>query len=128
MAWAGMDTATMDLEGGRDAFDISGNPIAREDKSGTPVTAPKYSPTYLQHLTYFITYQLGYMYFRYLMWNFAGRQNDIPSTGESDHGNFITGYPLIDNLMLGDQSKLPPSAGKANPGHNVYYLLPFGLA
>lgn len=84
-------------------------------------------PTYIENLRYFTSYQVFYMYLRYLLWNFVGRQNDFHSTGEINHGNFITGLGLIDAAMLGDQSKLPTEIGKENPGHNVYYGIPFLL-
>ena len=63
------------------------------------------------------------MYWRYFMWNFAGRQNDIQSSGEIEHGNWITGIPFIDNLLYGDQNMLPQEL-KDNKGHNVFYCLP----
>ena len=64
------------------------------------------------------------MYWRYFMWNFAGRQNDLQGMGEITHGNWISGYSFIDNPRLGDQSLLPDDLGKGNKGHNVFYLLP----
>ena len=66
------------------------------------------------------------MYWRYFMWNFAGRQNGIQGNGELEHGNWISGIPLIDNPRLGDQSKLPDEL-KNDKGHNVYYMLPLLL-
>ena len=66
------------------------------------------------------------MYWRYFMWNFAGRQNDIQSSGEIEHGNWITGIPFIDNLLYGDQNMLPQEL-KDNKGHNVFYCLPLIL-
>ena len=66
------------------------------------------------------------MYWRYFMWNFAGRQNDLQGNGELEHGNWITGIPFIDNLRLGDQSLLPDEL-KENKGHNVFYCLPLIL-
>ena len=65
-------------------------------------------------------------YWRYFMWNFAGRQNDIQSSGEIEHGNWITGIPFIDNLLYGDQNMLPQEL-KDNKGHNVFYCLPLIL-
>lgn len=81
-------------------------------------------PTFGQNLRYFITYQLGHMYWRYFMWNFAGRQNDLQGNGEVNRGNWISGIPMIDNPRLGDQSLLPPDIGSENKGHNVFYMLP----
>ena len=67
------------------------------------------------------------MYWRYFMWNFAGRQNDIQGMGEITQGNWISGIPVIDNLRLGDQTLLPGDYGKGNKGHNVFYMLPLLL-
>ncbi len=86
-------------------------------------------PTFWENIKFFWSYQVNFMYWRYFMWNFSGRQNDIQSHGELIHGNWITGIPVIDNIMLGDQDLLPDSL-KANKGHNRYFMLPFllGLA
>jgi hypothetical protein len=86
-------------------------------------------PTFGDNLKFFFRYQIGHMYFRYFMWNFAGRQNDIQGHGEIHKGKWICGIPLIDNPRLGDQSKLP-EIYKNNKGRNKYYLLPLllGLA
>ncbi len=86
-------------------------------------------PTMLENIRFFLSYQVNFMYWRYFMWNFAGRQNDIQGNGEWEHGNWISGIPFIDNLRIGDQSKLP-SELKNNKGHNVFYCLPLilGLA
>lgn len=83
-------------------------------------------PTQWDNIKFFFSYQLNFMYWRYFMWNFAGRQNDIQSSGEIEHGNWITGIPSIDNLMYGDQSMLPQEL-KDNKGHNVFYCLPLLL-
>ncbi len=83
-------------------------------------------PTQLENLRFFLSYQCNFMYWRYFMWNFAGRQNDIQGHGEPEHGNWITGISFIDNMRLGDQSKLP-DALKENKGHNVFYCLPLLL-
>lgn len=83
-------------------------------------------PTQLENIRFFLSYQCNFMYWRYFMWNFTGRQNDIQGHGEPEHGNWITGIPFIDNMRLGDQSKLP-DALKENKGHNVFYCLPLLL-
>ncbi|WP_281698036.1 DUF2723 domain-containing protein [Hallella colorans] len=83
-------------------------------------------PTQLENIRFFLSYQCNFMYWRYFMWNFAGRQNDIQGHGEPEHGNWITGIPFIDNMRLGDQNKLP-DALKENKGHNVFYCLPLLL-
>ncbi|WP_294589241.1 DUF2723 domain-containing protein [uncultured Phocaeicola sp.] len=84
-------------------------------------------PTQWENIKFFFIYQLNYMYWRYFMWNFAGRQNDIQGQGgEIEHGNWITGIPFIDKALVGDQSLLP-SELKNNKGHNVFYCLPLIL-
>ena len=83
-------------------------------------------PSQIENLKFFFSYQCNWMYWRYFMWNFAGRQNDIQSHGELEHGNWITGIPFIDNARLGDQSTLPDDL-KENKGHNVFYCLPLLL-
>ena len=83
-------------------------------------------PTQLENLRFFLSYQCNFMYWRYFMWNFAGRQNDLQGNGETEHGNWITGFDWFDNWRLGDQSKLPDEL-KANKGHNVFYCLPLLL-
>lgn len=84
-------------------------------------------PTFAQNMSYFLNYQLNHMYWRYFMWNFAGRQNDLQSNGEDNRGNWISGIPFIDNARLGDQSLLPDDIGRDNKGHNVFYMLPLLL-
>ena len=89
-------------------------------------TKTDYCPTFGENLRFFFSYQVNFMYWRYFMWNFAGRQNDLQSSGELTKGNWISGIPFIDNAMLGDQSKLPSDL-RDNKGHNVYYFLPLIL-
>ena len=88
---------------------------------------PVWKPGFDVNLRYFVNYQLNHMYWRYFMWNFAGRQNDIQGNGEPHLGNWISGIPAIDNARLGDQSALPDEFGKGNKGHNVFYMLPLIL-
>ena len=83
-------------------------------------------PTFGENLKFFVSYQVNFMYWRYFLWNFAGRQNDIQGNGELEHGNWITGFSFIDNAMLGDQSKLPSDL-RENKGHNVFYCMPLIL-
>ena len=83
-------------------------------------------PTQMENLRFFLSYQCNFMYWRYFMWNFAGRQNDLQGNGELEHGNWITGFTWFDNWRLGDQSKLPDDL-KENKGHNVFYCLPLLL-
>ena len=94
------------------------------DRCGEPVMVKM--PTQMENIRFFLSYQCNFMYWRYFMWNFAGRQNDIQGNGEPEHGNWITGISFIDNWMLGDQSKMPAEL-KANKGHNVFYCLPLLL-
>ena len=82
-------------------------------------------PTFGQNMRFFIDYQCNWMYWRYFMWNFVGRQNDIESQGELDHGNWISGISAIDNARLGDQDNIPPCL--QNPGRTTYYFLPLIL-
>ena len=83
-------------------------------------------PSQIDNIRFFLSYQCNFMYWRYFMWNFAGRQNDIQGNGEPEHGNWITGFPFIDNALYGDQSKMPDDL-KANKGHNVFYCMPLIL-
>ena len=85
-------------------------------------------PTFGENLKFFFTYQLNHMYWRYFLWNFAGRQNDILNeNGEQTAGNWLTGFPLLDNYRLGDQSLLPAEKSRDNAGHNIYYCIPLLL-
>ncbi len=83
-------------------------------------------PTFIENMRFFFSYQLNFMYWRYFMWNFSGRQNDIQGHGEIDHGNWITGFDFIDEMMIGSQKDLPSELAN-NKGHNVYYMLPLLL-
>ena len=86
-----------------------------------------WQPSFWDSLKYFFNYQLNHMYWRYFMWNFAGRQNDIQGNGEPHIGNWISGYSFIDTPRLGDQSLLPEEYTTGNAGHNVFYMLPLLL-
>ncbi len=94
------------------------------DRCGEPMTVKV--PSQFENIRFFLSYQCNFMYWRYFMWNFAGRQNDIQGNGELEHGNWITGIPFIDNARLGDQ-KLLPDELKENKGHNVFYCMPLIL-
>lgn len=83
-------------------------------------------PSQFDNIRFFLSYQCNFMYWRYFMWNFAGRQNDIQGNGEPEHGNWITGFSFIDDSLYGDQSKLPDDL-KENKGHNVFYSMPLIL-
>ncbi|MBD5347039.1 MAG: DUF2723 domain-containing protein [Bacteroides sp.] len=118
-------------EGYRDWAGYKGSPVEATiyvDANGEPIQKQlKNKPTFAENLSFFINYQLNHMYWRYFMWNFAGRQNDIQGNGEVNHGNWISGIPFIDNPRLGDQSLLPPYEGSENKGHNVFFMLPLLL-
>jgi len=103
--------------------DISGSEVMY-DRCGEMVTVKM--PSQLENLRFFISYQCNFMYWRYFMWNFAGRQNDLQGNGELEHGNWLSGWSWLDNLRLGDQDLLPDEL-KENKGHNVYYMLPLLL-
>ena len=103
---------------------VEGRQVPYDDPTGR-VSSVK-MPTQFENLKFFLSYQMNFMYWRYFMWNFAGRQNDIQSFGEKEHGNWITGIGFLDNARLGDQSLLPDSL-KNNKGHNVFYCLPLLL-
>lgn len=83
-------------------------------------------PSFADNISFMFTYQFGYMYWRYFMWNFVGRQDDIQGQGTELHGNWISGIPFIDSVKLGPQDNLPSDAVN-NKGRNVYYFLPFIL-
>lgn len=90
--------------------------------NGKSITRPSFG----NNMKFFFNYQLGYMYWRYFMWNFSGRQNDIQGTGNVMNGNWITGIKFIDEMRLGNQSELPDTL-KSEKANNKYYLLPFLL-
>ncbi|WP_106831746.1 glycosyltransferase family 117 protein [Parabacteroides pacaensis] len=102
---------------------VKGTPVTY-NKCGEDVTVMQ--PTFLENLRFFFTYQLNFMYWRYFMWNFSGRQNDIQGHGEVNHGNWITGIKFIDEFLVGPQDDMPDYIAK-NKGHNVYYMLPLLL-
>ena len=84
-------------------------------------------PTFMENLHYFFSYQLNYMYWRYFLWNFVGRQDDIQAEGVTlTHGNWLSGIALIDELYLGPQDNLPAEM-ENNRARNTYYFLPFIL-
>lgn len=103
---------------------IKGTRISTTDEKGEQVTLVK--PTFFENLSFFFKYQLGYMYFRYFLWNFSGRQNDVQGQGGILHGNWITGIPFFDSFRLGPQKDLPSSL-TSNKGRNRYFMLPLLL-
>ena len=103
---------------------FKGHPVKARTRTGEMETI--YKPTFGENLTFFFKYQLGHMYWRYFMWNFSGRQNDIQGHGEVTKGNWISGIPFIDDARLGPQENLPDYLAN-NKAHNKYYMLPFLL-
>lgn len=83
-------------------------------------------PTQWENFKFFVTYQLNFMYWRYFLWNFVGRQNDLQGQGEIEHGNWMTGISFIDRFLIGNPD-LYPDELKSNKGRNVYYGLPLLL-
>ncbi|MGB1186071.1 MAG: protein O-mannosyl-transferase family [Flavobacteriaceae bacterium] len=80
-------------------------------------------PSFFDNLRYMFDFQMGYMYWRYFMWNFSGRQNDLQGKLDPINGNWISGIPFIDNWRLGPQELLPSELAN-NKGKNKYYMLP----
>jgi hypothetical protein len=123
MEWAGLNESQL-YEPRRDAE----NNIVR-DKDGKVLydrNTPKNPPDFISNLRFFFTYQVGQMYFRYFMWNFAGKQNDIQGYGDPLNGNWISGIGPIDQILIGNEGKMPQSVRNA-PSRNTYYLLPLLL-
>lgn len=106
------------IDGYKEWSDFKGTKVRVDGKTITV-------PTFGENLTFFIRYQLNFMYWRYFMWNFSGRQSDVQSYGEIDRGNWITGIKFIDKILVGDQD-LPASMAE-NKGRNVFYMLPLIL-
>ncbi len=95
---------------------------------GTPLGSDgQRLPTFGENLTYFFNYQVNWMYWRYFMWNFAGRQNDIQGHGDAMRGNWISGFSAIDDTRLGNQGEMAPYFTKDNPSHNTFFFLPIIL-
>ena len=112
----------------RDAYEswmggVSGSEV-QYDRCGEMVNVKV--PSQFENLRFFISYQCNFMYWRYFMWNFAGRQNDLQGNGELEHGNWLSGFEWFDNWRLGDQDLMPDDL-KENKGHNVFYCLPLLL-
>ena len=83
-------------------------------------------PTFFDNMEFLFSYQLNHMYWRYFLWNFVGRQNDIQGHGGNEHGNWVTGIKFIDNILVGDIDTMPDEL-KENKGYNVYFALPLIL-
>ncbi|WP_437922322.1 glycosyltransferase family 117 protein [Sphingobacterium sp. LRF_L2] len=105
-------------------------PRIYSDKGGHPDyyreylgLGPDEAPSFADNLKFFFGYQIGHMYGRYLLWNFAGRQNDQQGHGSFTEGNWVSGIKPIDNALIGGQNNLPSSA-KSDPSRNTYFFLP----
>ena len=102
---------------------IKGVPVSVTDQSGEKEIIRK--PKFSENMRFMLTYQFGYMYFRYFMWNFAGKQNDTQGTGGAVNGNWITGIRFLDEIRVGSPDL--PAAMKKDTSRNVYFLLPLLL-
>lgn len=120
--WSTMDPAH--AEDYRAWGKIEGRKIQHRNERGDVETIVQ--PTFGENMRFFFNYQVGYMYLRYFMWNFVGRQNDIQGHGGILHGNWLSGISFIDNARLGDQSNLPARFAN-NKARNTYYFLPLIL-
>jgi tetratricopeptide (TPR) repeat protein len=116
-------TVPSHVEAYKEWANVKGIPV-QFDRCGETITVMK--PTFAENLRFFFSYQLNFMYWRYFMWNFAGRQNDIQGHGEVNNGNWISGIKFLDSMMVGPQVDMPADIAD-NKGHNVYYLLPLLL-
>ncbi len=104
--------------------DVQGRPVRVQRHDGSTDIINK--PTFVENMRFFFRYQLGHMYLRYFMWNFAGRQNDEQGHGSPLEGNWMSGIPFLDQIRLGPQHNLPESI-TSNPAHNKFYMLPLLL-
>ncbi|MEO6883083.1 MAG: DUF2723 domain-containing protein [Bacteroidia bacterium] len=112
------------IEAYKDWSHLTGERKTYTDGQGNKQVIVK--PTFGDNLTYFLNYQVNFMYFRYFMWNFSGRQDDVEGVGRNLHGNWITGIPFWDEARLGSQQNLPFNI-ENNKGRNKYYALPLFL-
>ena len=136
-AWAAYRTKieTLRDDTGEVVRDAQGNPVRGEvyDFGRQRIYDDGYQtrrvtePTFGENLRFFFAYQLNYMYWRYFLWNFVGRQNDTQADGSTmTDGNWLSGVKFIDRLYLGPQDNLPREV-EENPSRNTYYFLPFLL-
>ncbi len=104
---------------------VEGKPVRVQDNNEEVVLM---KPRFTENLRFFVTYQLGHMYFRYFMWNFAGRQNDVQGHGSFNNGNWVSGISAFDRPRTGPREIMPDFMRK-DPSHNTYFFLPllFGL-
>ncbi len=107
-------------------YSSNGSHVEAYKSWGNVTTSEDVKPSFLSNLQFFLTYQVGHMYFRYFLWNFAGRQNDEQSHGSMLNGNWISGISFLDAIRLGPQTDLPDNLS-SQKGRNKYYLLPLIL-
>jgi hypothetical protein len=103
---------------------IKGKPVDVQQRDGSTKTIMV--PTFSENFSFFMKYQIGYMYFRYFMWNFSGRQNDIQGHGGVLNGNWITGIPFIDKIQIGPTDNSMDTLDRKK-SRSVYFLLPLIL-
>ncbi len=121
-------TPSADLH--RAAYESWGNVEGRPVRFQNPRTGQSEvirKPTFAENLRFFFSYQMGFMYWRYFLWNFAGRQNDIQGHGSPVEGNWITGIKPLDQARLGAPQSNLPEPMASNKGANKYYMLPLIL-
>ncbi len=120
--WSSMDPSH--AEDYKEWAEIKGTRLQHRDERGEMQTIVK--PTFAENMRFFFRYQVNFMYWRYFMWNFVGRQNDIQGHGGILNGNWLSGIKFIDEARLGDQDNLPAKYAN-NKARNTYYFLPFLL-
>ncbi len=120
--WSSMEDSHADDY--KEWAEIKGTRIQHRNERGETEIIIK--PTFVENLRFFFRYHVNHMYWRYFMWNFVGRQNDIQSHGSVIHGNWLSGIKFIDEARLGNQDNLPASLAN-NKARNTYYFLPFIL-
>ena len=118
-------TSPSHVEAYKEWTNFKGKPVRVTDPNGDSRVVMK--PTFGENLKFFLDYQLNHMYWRYFMWNFVGRQNDIQGHGEVNKGNWISGFNFIDKHIAGDQSLLPPDLANNKGMFFIFYLLYWGL-
>lgn len=120
MYW-GQEQARIDGYAKWSGYDANDGTMTEKGKDG------KRLPTFGENMQYFMRYQVNWMYWRYFMWNFAGRQNDIQGHGDNMRGNWISGFSAIDNARLGSQDEAAPYYTSENPSNNKFFFLPLIL-
>jgi hypothetical protein len=118
------DDQRQKVSGYKEWSEYKGTPVKGVDSRGEETTIMK--PTFTENLRFFFRYQVGHMYARYFLWNFAGRQNDIQGHGSILRGNWLSGINPLDSPRLGPQDKLSKSMTQ-NKGYNRLYMLPMIL-